>query len=279
MDRDVLIAEHQAVCARHGAWEWHNVALPYGLFTRGPQATGDNHRALKFLQITADMLRRPLPGLRVLDLGSGEGLYALEFGRHGAEVLGLELRDSHLARAEFSRRALRLDNVRFEKGDVREATLERYGRFDLVICSGILYHLDRPACFDFLRELKRLCAGLMIVDTRIALTTQVEAEYEGRTYGGSIYREHAQGATSAQKEADLGASVDNDESFWFTRHALANFLADVGFTSVSEVLAPVPLQLRTDRATFAAVAGTPVRAFSEVAPDLAQRRWPPRHAE
>ena len=279
MTRDALIAEHRAVCERHGPWEWHNVSLPYGLFTRGPEPTGDNHRVLKFLQVTADTLRRPLAGLRVLDLGSGEGLYALEFGRHGADVLGLELRDNHLGRAEFSRAALQLSNVRFEKGDVREATLERYGRFDLVICSGILYHLDRPACFDFLKNLRRLCSGLMIVDTRIALTTQVEAKYEGRAYGGALYREHAEGATAAQKEAELGASIDNDESFWFTRHALVNFMADVGFTSVSEVLAPVPLQLRTDRATFTAIAGTPVRAFSEIAPDLAQQRWPPRHGE
>ena len=276
MTADEIAAGLQAVRDAHGAWEFHNVQLPYGLFTIGPQPKGDNHRALKFLQLAADTLRRPLAGLRVLDLGCGEGLYALEFAQAGAQVTAIEGRDANLARCEFARRALALPGVRFLKGDVREVSLASHGRFDLILCSGILYHLDRPACFRLLHALKPMCeGGALLVDTRVALQPEVEAVHAGLSYWGSLYREHAADASPAQKAADTGASLDNEHSFWFTRFALANYLLDLGFTSVAECLGPVPLMLRPDRVCLIACAGTAVRPHSDVGYDLAQRRWPP----
>ena len=106
---------------------------------------------------------------------------------------------------------------------------------------------------------------------------EMEARYDGRAYGGSLYREHAEGASADAKMADVGASLDNDHSFWFTRWSLANYLMDLGFTSVSEVLAPVPLMLRPDRVCFVACPGRPVRPHSEIGYDLASRRWPDDH--
>jgi 2-polyprenyl-3-methyl-5-hydroxy-6-metoxy-1,4-benzoquinol methylase len=274
VNAEAMVAARQAVIDAYGPWRWHNVALPYGLFTIDAAPHGDNHRAVKFLQLAADLLRRPLAGLRVLDLGCGEGLYALEFAQHGAEVLAVEGRPANLAKCEFARRALALERVRFLQDDVRHVTAERFGRFDVVLCSGLLYHLDAPSAFALLREMRRMCAGVCLVDTRIALKAERFETFEGVAYGGAAYREHAPEASEAEKLADPGASLGNDESFWFTRHALANALADAGFTSVLEGLVPVPLQLRADRATFAAFPGPPVRAHNEVGHDLAARRWP-----
>lgn len=278
LTRDDIAAGLEAVRAEHGPWQFHNVQLPFGLFTLGTEPKGDNHRALKFLQLAADTLRRPLASLRVLDLGCGEGLYALEFGQAGAEVVAIEGRDSNLARCEFARRALALPNVRFDKGDVREVSLKSHGRFDLILCSGILYHLDHPAAFELLKALRPMCdGGALFVDTRVALTPEMEATFEGASYWGLMYREHAPDASEAQKLADTGASLDNEHSFWFTRWALANYLGDLGFTSVSETLLPAPLMLRADRVCFVACAGRPVRPYSEVGYDLARRRWPDRY--
>lgn len=278
MDRATLLAEMQAVVDAHGPWHSHNVALPFGVFTMGPEPRGDNYRTVKFVRLVADLLRRPLHGLRVLDLACAEGLYALEFARHGAEVVGVEGRWAVLAKAEFARRALALDTVRFEQGDVREVTVDTHGRFDVVLCSGILYHLDQPAAFDFLRNIRAMTTGVCLIDTRIALTSEAEARYGGRSYRGSTYREHAPGTSAEDKAKDLGASLDNDESFWFTRHDLANLLADLGFTSVLECLTPVPWNLREDRVTLAAMAGGAIRVHNEVGRDLEARRWPPNWA-
>ena len=276
MDRATLLADLAEVERTHGPWHSHNVALPYGVFTLGPEPTGDNYRAVKFVRLAADLLRRPLSDLRVLDLGCGEGLYALEFAQHGAQTLGIESRDYHLARAEFARRALRLDNARFVQGDVRQVTPETFGRFDVVLCSGILYHLDTPDVFHLIRQLRAVTSGLCVIDTSTSLSPDVEVEFEGRSYRGSFYEEHAVGLSEADKLRAAGASIDNERSFWIAKHDIVNALMDVGFSSVLECLAPLPYMLRNGRVTLAAMAGPPVTAFQQIGPDVLEKRWPAR---
>lgn len=274
MTREDLIAEHGRIVAAHGPWGSHNVALPFGLHTIDSEPRGDNHRVVKFLQMVQDLLRRPLAELRVLDLGCGEGLYAVEFAQQGAAALGVEGRAANFAKAEFARAALGLDRLSFVQGDVRDVTLERFGPFDVVLCSGLLYHLDAPAVFEVLAQLRRLCTGVLIIDTRIALSGDRRETWQGREYLGATYREHAPGASTDVKLAQLGASLDNDESFWFTRRSVVNLLADLGFSSVFECQLPVPLKILDDRITLAAVPGAPVQARNALG-DLHARRWPP----
>lgn len=279
MDREALIAAKQAVVDEHGAWTSHNVSLPHGLFTIGPEANGDNLRAAKFLQIAGDVLRRPLNELRVLDLACLEGLYGLEFAQHGARVVGIEGRAANLAKAEFARGALGLDAVEFVQGDVRDASRERYGGFDVIVCSGILYHLDRPDVFHFLEALRPMCDGVLIIDTRIALKPEVEVAFAGRSYWGSVYREHAPALTPAEKLRALWSSLDNDESFWFTRASLTNLLADLGWGGVYECLAPAPFNARESRAAFVAVPARDVGLINNGATGAVAQRRPEQCGE
>jgi SAM-dependent methyltransferase len=274
LDRQSIEAGRQAVIDAHGPWGSHNVALPYGLFTISPEPRGDNYRTVKFVQLIADTLRRPFSELRILDLGCGEGLYAIEFAQQGAEVVGVEGRLPSLAKADFCREVLGLEKLSFVQDDVRAVTRDKYGEFDVILCSGILYHLDQPAVFDFLKSIKAMCRGVCIIDASISLTSEVEAIYDGRSYWGSVYREHAPGLTPDQKQADMGASLDNDESFWIAKHDLTNFLMDLGFSSVLECLAPVPFMIRKGRVTLVANAGRVARPYNEIARGLADRRWP-----
>ena len=274
MDLEEIRAARQATVEKHGPWVSHNVALPFGEFTIDATPRGDNHRIVKFLQIVCDVLRRPAYGLRVLDLGSGEGLYALEFAQQNASVVAVEGRADNLARAEFARQALDLTSVQFVLDDVRNVSKERFGIFDVVLCSGLIYHLEAVSAVDLLERMRDMCEGVCIVDTRVALRAEVTVQRSGRSYGGSIYREHQAGASESEKLSSPLASLDNETSFWFTRHSLANALADVGFSSVMECLIPVPLMLRPDRATFVALCGRRVHPHNEIGRALADRRWP-----
>ncbi|MBI3796935.1 MAG: methyltransferase domain-containing protein, partial [Deltaproteobacteria bacterium] len=91
-----------------------------------------------------DFLHQPLHNLRVLDLGCLEGMYALEFAQHGAQVLGIEGRLANIEKARFAKRVLGFSNCDFVQDDVRNLSLAKYGDFDVVLCCGILYHLDAP---------------------------------------------------------------------------------------------------------------------------------------
>ena len=107
------------------------------------QANGVKVR--RILQITRDLARRPFPNLRILDLGCGEGVYTIEAGLRGAEVLALDARSQRMEQGAACADRHGLTNVRFIKGDVRDATREALGSFDVVYLLGLLYHLDSPA--------------------------------------------------------------------------------------------------------------------------------------
>jgi SAM-dependent methyltransferase len=89
----------------------------------------------KFIQeFAAERIR---PGMRVLDLGCGTGIYANVMAKHGADVLGIDPSDDYLAVA----RSNAVPRTRFEKMKIGEAgDLDAIpsGAFDLVFMSDAL---------------------------------------------------------------------------------------------------------------------------------------------
>lgn len=79
---------------------------------------------------------------RILEVGSSEGVFTAMLGPLGAEVLGIDI--SHLACERARARCAAFPNIRFQAADIREAELD--GRFDLILCSEVLYYLggNRP---------------------------------------------------------------------------------------------------------------------------------------
>jgi predicted RNA methylase len=190
------------------------------------------------LQIAQDLVGKPLNELRLLDLACCEAHYAIEFALHGARAVGIEYREENLAKARFAKQHLCLDDLELYQDDVRSLSRDRYGEFDLVICSGILYHLDGKDVFPFIRSIYEVCTRVAIFDTQIALHPQEKFEFENRTYHGAWFTEHDESADAETKLKNLWASIDNNRSFWPTAASLANFAERVGFTSFYECLNP-----------------------------------------
>lgn len=188
-------------------------------------------RTMRVARVMADLSGDRLREARVLDLGCNDGGFSLEAARQGAaEVVGVEGRAENLAHAIERRAAEGLTQVEFINADVRSVTRERYGEFDVVLCLGLLYHLDVPDLFEFAAELAAMCRGYALVETQIGLKAKDTVQHGGRDYSGLWY---------AEDVSQPGASLDNRRSFWLTKPSLLNLLADVGFSSVAEVLNPV----------------------------------------
>src|SRR5262245_46168694 len=100
----------------HGGWTAMSIHLGGGLYTLPPTADG---RLRRILQIACDLAGKPLGQLRVLDLACLEGHYGLELAMHGAEVIGIELREENLAKARFAKDYLHLANLSLYQDDVR----------------------------------------------------------------------------------------------------------------------------------------------------------------
>lgn len=87
-----------------GPW-FHNIDLAPGLSTRGiapsagPQPADHPRRRW---QVYEGVLPQDMTGMRVLDLGSAEGFFALEMARRGAFVLAQDFWGAMIRRLRFA---------------------------------------------------------------------------------------------------------------------------------------------------------------------------------
>lgn len=190
----------------------------------------------------------------MLDLGCLEGLFAIELARHGAEVVAIEGREVNIEKARFAKDVLGIHNLELVLDDVRNLSKEKYGRFDVVLCLGILYHLDVPDVFFFVKKMADVCQKFAIIGAHVSLVPEKSHFYEGKRYWGSTYEEHSSNSTTGERTKALWASLHNVTSFWLTRSSLLNLLANVGFSSVHECLNP-PVNQGLGRITLLAMKG------------------------
>jgi SAM-dependent methyltransferase len=260
VDRKAVRKQLDEVAARHGDWTAHDIFLGDGVSTL-PALGPDLGRLRRVVQLVADLTGRPLSALRVLDLGALEGHFAVEFALHGAEVVAIEGRETNAAKARVAAEVLGLDKLEVRVEDVRGLSPERHGTFDVVLCLGLLYHLDGDDLFPFIDRLAEVCGSLLILDTHVGLSRRDHHRHDGHDYWGVTFVEHSPQASAGQRERLLWASLDNEVSFWPTRASLLNALQRSGFTSVLECGVPAMPRPR-DRVTFAALRGSPVELRS-----------------
>src|SRR5262249_34627827 len=236
MDPSVILKGKQQVIERFGPWTAHCIHLGAGLYTSDPPQP--DTRLRRFLQIATDITAEPPEKLRVLDLACLEGLFGIEFALHGAQVLAIEGREANLAKARFVKEALSLSGLELVLGDVRTLDTQRYVQFDVVLCLGILYHLDTPDVLEFVQQMYKVCKRLTIIDTNFSLSDEEAYTWNGKTYWGKYVREHDDRDAAKEKLRKSWASLDNVRSFLLTRASLCNLFRHVGFTSVYECLNP-----------------------------------------
>ena len=118
-----------------------------GDFTRIAQSMRESGEALvKQLGIT--------DGLRVLDLGCGDGTTALPAARLGAEVLGVDIAANLVEAGNARARTLGLTNCRFQEGDASDLQALEDDSFDLVV--SIFGAMFAPKPFDVAKEVVRV---------------------------------------------------------------------------------------------------------------------------
>ena len=273
MEREELIRRRQEIVKRDGPWTAHNVHLGHGVYTLRHDLR-DDAKLRRVVQLVRDAAGSDLAKLRVLDLACLEGGYALEFARSAGSVVGIEGRRPSVEKARFAAEALRLSNVEFLEDDVRNLAVEKHGRFDVVLCLGILYHLDAADACRLVESITSVCTRFAVIDTHVGLRGDTVHVHRDRTYRGFTFLEHRLDAGPAERARSLWASLDNTTSFWPTRSSLLNLLDRAGFTSIHECLVPVESDKPSDRITLLAFKGErrPLRNLPE-APARTDAAW------
>jgi len=93
-------------------------------------------------------------GLRVLDLGSGDGTTAVPSAQRGADVLGVDISTNMVAAGNARADELGLSNLRFQQGDASDLSDLDDDSFDLVV--SVFGAMFAPRPMDVARELVRV---------------------------------------------------------------------------------------------------------------------------
>jgi len=93
-------------------------------------------------------------GMKVLDLGCGDGTTAVPAAKRGADVLGVDIASNLVQAGNERARTLGLDNLRFQEGDASDLNELDDDSFDLVV--SIFGAMFAPRPFDVAREVVRV---------------------------------------------------------------------------------------------------------------------------
>jgi SAM-dependent methyltransferase len=118
---------------------------------------GDFTRIAQTMRESGDALVEAIgvrPGMKVLDLGCGDGTTALPSARRGAEVLGVDIAGNLVAAGNKRAQAEGLRNVRFQEGDASKLQGIADKSFDLVVT--VFGAMFAPRPFEVAKEMVRV---------------------------------------------------------------------------------------------------------------------------
>jgi hypothetical protein len=239
LDRSQLIAQRDAV----GPWG-HSYEIAQNLWTLEREQYL-NWRVPKFLEIIQET-GIDITNSRILDLACLDGLFCVEYGKLGATTYGVDIREDNITRARFGADVNRLKNVTYEVNDVLNISRTQHGVFDIVLCCGLFYHLTAIDCIKLLRIMREVTSGICILDTHISFESHIieggyplgpcMTEYvDDVEYHGRQYLEFDEATPIDVRMAMVSSSVNNYQSFWFTRPSLYEACSQAGFKIDREI--------------------------------------------
>ena len=104
--------------------------------------------------------------LSAVDLACHQGWFSTQLAQSGVgRVIGVDARPEHIADAGLIRDALRLPQIELVESDVHALDTQSLGTHDLVLCFGLIYHLENPV--GALRVARALTRRMCIVETQV----------------------------------------------------------------------------------------------------------------
>jgi SAM-dependent methyltransferase len=120
-----------------------------------------NESRKAFLQGFLPDLVRKAQMTSALDVGCGYGYFSNWLKDQGLRVTAIDGRRDNIAEA-----SRRYPAIEFKTFDIEDPSVAALGSFDLVLCFGLLYHLENP--FRAVRNLCALSRLYLVIETQIA---------------------------------------------------------------------------------------------------------------
>ena len=125
----------------------------------------DQKYYVELIETRGETIRRVVPELKralglstALDAGCGLGFFTKTLRDCALDVLGI---DGRPVNTDEARR--RYPELPFENRDVEDPSITDLGSFDLILCFGLLYHLENP--LRSIRHLRSLTAKVLLLES------------------------------------------------------------------------------------------------------------------
>jgi len=170
-----------------------------------------------------------------IDLACHQGWFSLKLREFGfGSVHGIDARQQHADDARLIAEATGTTQVAFSRGDVHGLSPAIHGTHDLVLCFGLLYHLENP--IGALRVARALCKRVCLIETQVAPGQTGVVDYGSYRFvkpiEGSFVIVDETDETHGPEASTLGISLIP------SLEALHFILRKVGFSRVEQL--PVP---------------------------------------
>jgi SAM-dependent methyltransferase len=171
-----------------------------------------------------------LHGMKVLELGPMEGAHTYQLAKLGADsILAIEANSDAYLRCLVAKEILRTPNCRFLLGDFLAFLEQSEERFDLIFCSGVLYHMADPA---------RLLAAISKRTDRVFLWTHYFDPLDPRGPTSQPQRVRREGVDITYHEQTYDLDLQNrthwggvaPSSAWMERDEILRICEQLGFS-------------------------------------------------
>ena len=152
-------AEIKAKIAARPFW-YHQIEVAPGIVTPGVQPSP---LVLQSLHLPEDMT-----GMRALDIGAADGFYSFECARRrAAEVVAIDYLPPEAYGFALVKELLGAEKITHCIDNIYNLSPAKYGHFDVVLFTGMIYHLPDPMlCLQIVRSLCKPSA-VMAVETHV----------------------------------------------------------------------------------------------------------------
>jgi SAM-dependent methyltransferase len=174
-----------------------------------------------------------LDGMRVLELGPLEGAHTYQLEKLGAaSILAIEANAEAFLKCLITKEITGLRAAKFMYGDFSEYLTESNERFDLVFCSGVLYHMTDPLAFiKYIAKITERCfVWTHYYDREHYPGPAREARSDPRYPGITMY-----GLEYGDMHSDRFWGGNRPTSVWLERNDIVSAFRRVGFHKIDVI--------------------------------------------
>jgi len=246
-----------------GKWTAHKIKIISDegdlVYTKDGEPNGNRELMDRLTQVIVDTVGE-INDLSFIDLACLEGLHGINLACMGAKnVTFVDVRKENIDKTNFSINAIGLNNCKTYLDDIRNLSGDIHGIHDVAICFGFIYLFDYPEIFETMKKISSVSSKAIIFDAIFKDDESTEVIYENRKYYGYLSFDKFDKSYMWGLYNDKYPENSDVRTFKFSYKSFIDYLNHLGFSSIYEVMVPIPANPNALNKTILAIKNKVIR--------------------